>query len=169
MNNVEKMQHLLASLGVPAKQQSELCAYTILAMAHLCKRTAWINATAEWTRIHEIIEFISESYGRTYAENSRETIRKQAIHHFRTAAFIEDNGLATNSPNYRYRLTDDFLEVLRASGSKVAIAKFLKNHEKLVDKYAVKRNFRQVPINVNGQVFQFSTGKHNELQKSIIP
>lgn len=162
------MQHLLASLGVPAKQQSELCAYTILAMAHLCKRTAWINATAEWTRIHEIIEFISESYGRTYAENSRETIRKQAIHHFRTAAFIEDNGLATNSPNYRYRLTDDFLEVLRASGSKVAIAKFLKNHEKLVDKYAVKRNFRQVPINVNGQVFQFSTGKHNELQKSII-
>ena len=29
----------------------------------------------------------------TYAENSRETFRKQAMHAFRTAALIEDNGM----------------------------------------------------------------------------
>lgn len=28
----------------------------------------------------------------------------QAKHHFRNAAFIEDNDKATNSSNYRYRL-----------------------------------------------------------------
>ncbi|MDQ9826666.1 hypothetical protein RFZ44_25610, partial [Acinetobacter sp. 163] len=49
-----------------------------------------------------------------YAENSRETFRKQAMHHFRTAAIIEDNGKATNSPNYRYRITDEFLKVVRS-------------------------------------------------------
>ena len=35
------------------------------------------------------------------------------MHHFRTAALIEDNGKATNSPNYRYRLTDEFLKVIQ--------------------------------------------------------
>ena len=168
MNNIERMQSLLASLGVPARQQSELCAYTLLAMARLRKRTPWTEATGEWTRIHDIIEFIGNAYGRAYAENSRETIRKQAIHHFRTAAFIEDNGTATNSPNYRYRLTADFLGVIHAGGSRSAVGDFLARHESLVCKYALKRSMRQVAITVNGKVLQFSTGKHNELQKAII-
>lgn len=168
MNNIDRMQSLLASLGVPVQQQGELCAFTLLAMACLHKRTPWKEATGEWMRIHDIIEFIGKAYGRDYAENSRETIRKQAIHHFRTAAFIEDNGTATNSPNYRYRLTDDFLCVIRAGGDKAAVRDFLTRHESLVNKYAVKRKLRQVPITVNGKMLQFSTGKHNELQKAII-
>lgn len=168
MNNIDRMQSLLASLGVPVQQQGELCAFTLLAMACLHKRTPWKEATGEWMRIHDIIEFIGKAYGRDYAENSRETIRKQAIHHFRTAAFIEDNGTATNSPNYRYRLTDDFLCVIRAGGDKAAVRDFLTRHESLVNKYAVKRKLRQVLITVNGKMLQFSTGKHNELQKAII-
>lgn len=168
MDNIERMQSLLALLDVPKKQQSELCAYTLLAMASLNKRTSWNNAKGEWMRIHDIIDFIGRAYGRNYAENSRETIRKQAIHHFRTAAFIEDNGMSTNSPNYRYRLTADFLSVIRSGGSKTVVGNFLSKHESLVHKYVVKRRLLQVPITVNGQILHFSTGKHNELQKAII-
>ena len=42
----------------------------------------------------------------------------KAIHHFRNAAFIEDNGMATNSPNYRYRLTDEMLNLIKCYGSR---------------------------------------------------
>ena len=35
------------------------------------------------------------------------------MHHFRNAALIEDNGKATNSPNYRYRLTQETVRLLQ--------------------------------------------------------
>lgn len=31
----------------------------------------------------------------------------------RNAAFIDDNGKATNSPNYKYRLTDEMLLLVK--------------------------------------------------------
>lgn len=168
MNNLEKMQGLLAKLKVPTKQQTELCAYTLLAMAGIKKKTSWNKASNEWVRIHDIIQFTEKNYGKTYAENSRETFRKQALHHFRTAAFIEDNGKATNSPNYCYRLTDEFLHLIKDSGSKISIEAFLLSHPSLVSKYESKKKMTQIPVVVNGQEFNLSFGKHNQLQKAIV-
>lgn len=98
---------------MPPKQQSTLCCLALLAMAKLTPNTPCRKASNNWIRIHDIITFIGEHYEMTYAENSRETFRKQAMHAFRTAALIEDNGMATNSPNYRYRITKEFLRVIR--------------------------------------------------------
>ena len=113
MNNIEKIQNLLKDMLVPASQQTELCALTLLAMANIKPKDKWDDAANGWIRIHDIISFIGKVYKKSYAENSRETFRKMAIHHFRTAAFIEDNGTATNSPNYRYRITNEFLKVIQ--------------------------------------------------------
>ena len=162
------MQAILANLQVPQKQQSDICAYTLLAMAGLKKSADWNSATNEWIRIHDIIEFTKTFYKKTYAENSRETIRKQAIHHFRNAAFIEDNGKATNSPEYRYRLTEEFLEVIKNEGDSNAVQSFLQKHNSLIEIYASKKNIRKIPVVINGTNFTFSTGKHNKLQKAII-
>ena len=118
-----------------------------------------------------MIAYIKKNYGVSYAENSRETFRKQAMHHFRNAAFIEDNGLATNSPNYRYRLTDETLRTIQQFGTKgwcSARDAFLGLHESLLDLYASKRAIRKMPVHINGADFTFSPGKHNELQKAII-
>ena len=106
-----------------------------------------------------------------YAENSRETFRKQALHHFRNAALVEDNGKATNSPNYRYRITEETLQMIRVfqtSEWQKSVSRFLKYHEKLVDMYTSKKKMTMMPVRINGTDFQFSTGKHNELQKAII-
>lgn len=168
MNNIKRIQAVLAKLDVPQKQQSEICAYTLLAMAGLKKSSNWSDATNEWIRIHDIIEFTKSNYKKAYAENSRETIRKQAIHHFRNAAFIEDNGKATNSPDYRYRLTSEFLEVIKAGGCPNSISAFLQKHKSLVQIYASKKKMQKIPVVINGEHFSFSTGKHNELQKAII-
>ncbi|RKV85403.1 MAG: restriction endonuclease [Streptococcus sp.] len=158
-------------MKVPQKQQSDLCGYVILAMADIKKNDEWGNATNQWIRIHDVIRYIREFYGISYAENSRETFRKQAMHHFRNAAFIEDNGKATNSPNYRYRLTDEMLSVVKSYQSKKwenERDNFLKSHNNLIDIYRSKKAMQKMPVKINGSNFSFSPGKHNHLQKLII-
>lgn len=171
MSKLEDARKILKVLQVPTRQQSDMCCYTLLAIAGIKKRSKWEVATNDWIRIHDIIAFIRDNYGTEYAENSRETIRKQALHHFRNAAFIEDNGVATNSPNYRYRLTDEMLGLLRNFKKKswqTNLISFLSNHESLINQYSSKRNLIKIPVRINGAEFTFSSGKHNQLQKAII-
>ena len=113
MGKIEETREFLELIGMPRTQQTDICCYVILAMAGIKPDMSWDEATNDWIRIHDIIQFANTYYGSTYAENSRETFRKQALHRFRTAALVEDNGVATNSPNYRYRLTDEALQTLR--------------------------------------------------------
>lgn len=176
MDKLEVAKHLLARVGMPAEQQSALCCLSLLAMAKLAKSTPYSQATNEWVRIHDIIAFISDHYGVDYAENSRETFRKRAMHAFRAAALIEDNGKSTNSPNYRYRITSEFLVVIQnMSGSKKALCdgnvyltQFIANHESLTEIYASKKKMQKLPVRINNQDFTFSPGKHSQLQKAII-
>lgn len=171
MNKIEEAKTILTELKVPTKQQSDICCYTLLSMASLTEDNEWSDAANEWIRIHDVISFIKEHYNIEYAENSRETFRKQAMHHFRNAAFIEDNGKATNSPNYRYRLTDEMVALLRTYGSdkwESAKTDFLSAHENLISQYESKRSILKMPVRINNLDFTFSPGKHNELQKAII-
>lgn len=171
MDKIEEAREFLQKVGMPKAQQADICCYVILAMAGIKPNMSWSEATNEWIRIHDIIQFINIYYGATYAENSRETFRKQALHRFRTAALVEDNGKATNSPNYRYRLTDETLQLLKAVGTKqeqTELNRFLAYHEKLMDIYASKKKMTMMPVKINGLDFSFSAGKHNELQKAII-
>jgi len=171
MSKLEEAKEIFNSLQVPTKQQNAMCCYVLLAMAKLLENTPWQQATNEWTRIHDVISFTNNYYHTSYAENSRETFRKQAMHHFRNAAFIETNGKATNSPNYRYRLTDEMLELIRSFGTKTwptKLNEFQQNHESLIKLYAAKRTLLKMPVQINENYLTFSPGKHNELQKAII-
>ena len=169
MDRITETRELLTTLGLPKAQQSDICVLTILGMANIKPNTPWSEATNEWLRIHDIIGFANANFSVNYAENSRETFRKQALHHFRTAAIVEDNGKSTNSPNYRWRLTKEFVDILQNIGkSDVPLKAFLKNHERLVDIYASKKIMEKMPVKINGQDFTFSPGPHNELQKAII-
>lgn len=171
MEKQQEAKSILQQLQVPTKQQSDICCYTLLAMTNLSPDSSWSEATNEWIRIHDIIAFTRDCYGVSYAENSRETFRKQALHHFRNAAFIEDNGKATNSPNYRYRLTSEMLELVQSYGTdlwNVNLSSYRSEHDSLVELYASKKRMKKMPVQINGEAFTFSPGKHNELQKAII-
>ena len=168
MDKINKAKQILKSVGLPDRQQTDICALSLLALAGIKKSSAWSAATNEWMRIHDIIAFVNKNYGTKYAENSRETFRKQALHHFRTAAIVEDNSKPTNSPNYRWRLTDEFLAVLQTNATSTSIAEFNDKHERLIDVYASKKRMEMMPVKINGIDFTLSTGKHNELQKAII-
>lgn len=71
---------------------------------------------------------------------------------------IEDNWKATNSPNYRYRLTVAKLEMIRSLGGHKAdttIRRFISYHEKLIETYASKKEMTKMPVKINNQEFYF--------------
>jgi hypothetical protein len=169
MDKIERVKKLLEELGLPKRQQSDMCALVILSLANIGKRTPWPEATNEWIGIHGILEFIKEKYKIKYAENTRETIRKDGLHHFVNAALVERYAPATNSPKYSYRLTEEFLEVIRnINVSKKALNAFKQNHQSLIEIYASKKEMEKMPVRINGEDFAFSAGEHNQLQKAII-
>lgn len=171
MDKVTEAKAFLRAFGMPERQQSDIAAYTLLTLAHIRPDDSWKNATNDWIRIHDVLQFTSENYGKTYAENTRETIRKDCMHQFREGALIEDNGKATNSPNYRYRITDESLRLLKAfetSNWKRLLERFRKYHESLIEKYASKKQMEMMPVRINGKELNFSPGKHNALQRAII-
>ena len=168
---IEEAREFLQTIGMPKAQQADICCYVILAMAGIKPDMSWSEVTNEWIRIHDIIQFVNTFYGMSYAENSRETFRKQALHRFRTAALIEDNGKATNSPNYCYRITDETISLIRTFRTaewNTELEKFKASHSTLIEKYTSKKRMEMMPVCINGEKLKFSPGKHNALQRAII-
>ena len=171
MDKLTQAKKFLKEIGMPVAQQTDMCAYALLTLANIKPTDNWNTATNEWIRIHDVLEFTSENYNKTYAENTRETIRKNCMHQFREGALIEDNGKATNSPNYRYRITPETL-LLAQSVDSASFEKRMKayheKHQTLIEKYASKKKMEMMPVKINGQGLNFSPGKHNALQRAII-
>jgi len=171
MEKINEARMFLKEIGMPKAQQTDLCCYSLLAMAGITSTTGWENSSNNWIRIHDILQFIRQNYNTVYAENSRETFRKQAMHHFRNAALIEDNGKATNSPNYRYRITKEALELIQCIGKldwEVKLVEYMNHHKSLIEIYSSKKRMEKMPVKINGMEFHFSPGSHNRLQKLII-
>ena len=76
---IEETREFLQMIGMPKAQQADICCYVILAMAGVKPDMSWSETTNEWIRIHDIIQFVNTFYDMSYAENSRETFRKQAL------------------------------------------------------------------------------------------
>lgn len=171
MGKLEDAKEILKDCGMPVQQQNDISAYTLLTLAEVDPEMDWDQATNSWKRIHDVLEFASEKYEKTYAENTRETIRKNCMHQFREGAIVEDNGKATNSPNYRYRITYETLELIQAYNTEAYVERlsaYLKARETLVEKYTSKKQMEMMPVKINQEELNFSPGKHNELQKAII-
>lgn len=168
---LEEAKTLLKEVGMPKKQQNDMSAYTLLALAKLKPESEWSEATKEWSRIVDIRNFLEESYDKIYAMNTRESIRKNALRQFREAALIIDDGKDTNSPTYSYRFTDEALTLIQSVSTnnyESELATFIAKHEKLIDIYKSKKEMAKLPVHINSTEIKFSPGPHNELQKAII-
>ena len=117
MGKIQEAQEILKTLGLPPAQQNEISALTLLVLAQLSETTPWIEAMPQSLRIHDMLSEIKARYGREYAENTRETIRRQVIHQFEQAGLVIRNpnapGLATNSPRTHYTLSDAAIRTIR--------------------------------------------------------
>ena len=79
MSKKDEAKEILQALEVPTAQCKDICCLVLVVMAGIREQDSWRSATNEYLRIHDIIESIKDNYGVYYAENTRETIRKQAI------------------------------------------------------------------------------------------
>lgn len=168
---------LLVALGMPAAQQNDNAAYTLLAFAGVGPETSWSAASAPRLTPHDVIQFARAQYQKRYAENTRESIRRHAIHQFVQGGILVRNpdepGLPTNSPRTHYALTDEALTVIRAYGSshfdQLASTFLAQVGGGLADRYAAKRGAAGVVVTVApGATLRLSPGGHNRLQASVI-
>jgi adenine-specific DNA-methyltransferase len=160
---------------VPTQQQNERSGLTLLALLDIKETTPWSAAKQQLLRIHDILLFVKDHYGKDYAENTRETIRRQTIHQFEQAGLVVRNpdkpDRSTNSPRTVYSVSTEALKVLRSYGSKkwsTLLNKFVSNKGKLADKYKKLRDRHRISVRVADTTLVFSPGKHNELQARII-
>jgi hypothetical protein len=176
MGKIQEAQEVLKMLGLPLAQQNEISALTLLALAQLNEETSWSEAKRQTLRIHDILIEIKKSYGREYAENTRETIRRQVIHQFEQAGLVvrnpDDPTLATNSPRTHYALSDVTIRTIRTYQSEEwlqAVQAFIASQGALLELYQKNREQHRIPLRLaSGEEYHLSPGRHNELQAALV-
>lgn len=99
MASVEEAQEILKALGLPAPQQNELSALTLLALCSLRPADKWSKTQRQGLTVTKgIMAFIAKEYGKTYAPNTRETFRRQVLHQFVQARIADYNPYEPNLP-----------------------------------------------------------------------
>lgn len=112
---IQEAEAALRDLNLPPGERNAL---VLLALLDLSPGTPWAEASAPRVGITAILTFINKKYGRTYAPNTRESIRKLSVQVFRDAGLVnETDDLAKTSAKYAYSLKPAALELLRNVGS----------------------------------------------------
>ena len=185
MTKLSEAQTILTALGFPKAQQNERSAYTLLALCGIKPKDKWTDATSQCMSVvgnklkakyPGIMRFIAQYYKKEYAENSRETFRRQTLHQFVQAGLVLHNpdnpNLATNSKDNHYCLSPEGLRVVSSFKTehwKKNLKEYKENLGTLQEKYSSKRDIKKQSIKLdNGLELSFSPGKHNRLQIDII-
>lgn len=162
---------ILKSLGLPREQQNERSALTLLALLDLQPGMAWSDARNPLRGITPMMEFFKDQYGKEYAPNTRETVRRFTIHQFVDAGLVVENSdkpdRPVNSPDYVYQIESSALKMLRTYGTnewESNLQAYLASRQTLREQYAREREMARIPVTlVSGETISLSAGgaKHS--------
>lgn len=169
-------QRLLSMLGMDPERCNERSALTLLALLQLTPDDAWSDAAIPMLGTRAIMDIIRDVYGREYAPNSRETIRRFTLHQFAEALLVVQNpdqpDRPINSPKWNYQVTGDAVAVIRRYGTDEfgpALADYRLRLPGLKDLYAEVRKMNRIPIVMpDGVPLTLSPGGQNVLIKQMI-
>ena len=175
-NHIKAALEIIVSLGLPREQQNERSALCLLALLNLPPDKAWVDAESPLRGITPIMGWVREHYGKDYAPNTRETIRRQTMHQFCDAGIAIYNpdkpDRPVNSPHAVYQIEPVALKLLRTFGSHKwhhDLKNYLAERETLIARYAREREQNRIPVKVaQGQEITLSPGEHSELIRAII-
>ncbi|MGB5973251.1 MAG: BsuBI/PstI family type II restriction endonuclease [Nodosilinea sp.] len=173
---LEAAKQIIVSLGLPRAQQNERSALCLLALLNLAPGKPWREAGAPLMGITPIMDWAREHYGKDYAPNTRETIRRQTMHQFVDAGVALYNpdqlGRPVNSPKAIYQIEPAALALLRTFSTSAwhdALSNYLANRETLSARYAKEREQSRIPVQIaSGKTVALSPGEHSELIKRVI-
>lgn len=169
-------KQILVSLGLPRAQHNERSALALLALINLAPGKAWRDAENPLMGITPIMDWVRQNYGKAYAPNTRETVRRQTMHQFVNAGIALYNpdqpNRPVNSPKAVYQIEPAALTLLRTFGTAAwhdALVAYLSDRETLIARYAKEREQNQVPVHIAlGKRISLSPGDHSELIKQVI-
>jgi len=175
-SRLEEAKAILRDLNLPMAQQNDRSALTLLALLNLKPDTPWSESSNPLLGITPIINFIAEYYGKEYAPNTRETIRRQTVHQFIEAGLIllnpDQPSRPTNSPKTVYQVSENSLELLRSYQTNdwtEKLSQYLTSVETLKMRYAQEREMERISVQVtSGKTLSLSPGGQNILIEQII-
>jgi adenine-specific DNA-methyltransferase len=175
-SRIEEALAILDALGLPRAQQNERSALTLLALTGLRPEDKWQDASAPLMGITPMMTFFEEHYGKKYAPNTRETVRRQTVHQFVDAGIAIPNpdepGRPTNSPKAVYQIEPSVLDLLRIYGTPDwdrSLRAYLASTETLSQRYKQERALARIPVTVGpGKTITLSPGGQNVLIERII-
>lgn len=173
---ISEALEILQALELPRQQQNERSALTLLSLLNLKPDDKWENASNPLIGITPMMEFFATYYGKHYASNTRETVRRQTIHQFVQAALVLLNpdrpSRPTNSPKAVYQIETSALKLLREFGKhkwRHCLKEYLNTVKTLKQLYAREREMHRIPLQLrSGEEIKLSPGGQNVLVKKII-
>ena len=174
--HIKAAHQILISLGLPRAQQNERSALCLLALLNLTPGKPWSMAENPLVGITPIMDWAREHYGKEYAPNTRETVRRQTMHQFCDAGIAlynpDEPNRPVNSPKAVYRIEPAALSLLRTFGTRAwhdALNAYLAQRETLVTRYAKERAQNRIPVRIAPRKkIILSPGEHSELIRAII-
>jgi type II restriction enzyme len=173
---IQEAIKVLEELGFPRQQLNERSALTLLSLLDLKPNECWADARGPLIGITPMMEFFADHYGRRYAPNTRETVRRQTVHQFVQAGLAVSNpdkpSRPPNSPKAVYQIESSALKLLRAFGTlewPAMLLEYLASVDTLKRLYAREREALRIPVTLqNGARIQLSPGGQNVLVKKIL-
>lgn len=173
---VAEAQVILTAFGLPAEQRNERAALTLLALLDLRPQQSWGAASDPLRGVTPIMEFVAKHYGKRWAPNTRETIRRFTLHQFEQAGLVIANpdqpDRPTNSPKYCYQIESRALAAIRKFGTPEwdnALRRYLMDAHTLAQRYAQIREMQRIPLDLaSGVTIRLSPGGQNALVERII-
>lgn len=174
---VEDARAVLDALGMDSERSNERSGLVLLALLSLNPGQLWGTATNPLLGTRAIMDFARDAYGKNYAPNTRETVRRFTLHQFAEAHLVVQNpdqpSRPINSPKWNYQVTAEALAVIRTYGSPVewysALRAYLDAVPGLRAKYNAARDMNRIPLTLpSGAEFTLSPGGQNVLLKSMV-
>jgi adenine-specific DNA-methyltransferase len=173
---IAEAMEVLRALDLPRAQLNERTALTLLALLDLEPQKQWSDASAPLRGITQMMGFFREQYGKDYAPNTRETVRRQSVHQLLAAGVIRMNmdrpDRPVNSGKTTYQIEPSALDVLRAFGGPEwdsNLDKYKASTQSLRERWAAEREMTRIPVTLpGGASTTLSAGGQNILIKEVI-
>lgn len=177
---LNEARDILISIDMPKSLQNPRSVMTLAALAEMDEKKKWRNASENYHGTHHIVDYINKEFPNKagldkspYAENSRETFRKENIKPWITAGILEPKaGLATNDKDNSYRFTSYFAALIHSYGTEqweerlaeykkncISYAEYLKQTKKVDRDYIVEYEENTISLKKSA---------HNKLQAEIL-
>ena len=169
-------QNVLRQLRLPRPQTNERSALTLLALLGLTPAKEWAEIEAPLMGITPMMDFMRDHYGKQYAPNTRETVRRQTVHQFVAAGIArrnpDDPRRPTNSGQTVYQASSELVDLLRHYGSpqwEDSLAYYLEVAPSLRDRWAREREMDLIPVSLpDGRRVTLAPGGQNPLVKAVV-